>query len=94
MQEFYEIVAMYAPTVLTLLGVVVSYVKIFIGLKNNASNLMNDPKMVALKDELKTTKEELSLMRSQVNEMVRRQGELINELSKVEKYEDRENGKV
>lgn len=52
---------------------------------------MNDPKMVALKTELDSTKEELELMRSQIREMVRRQGELINELSKVVKYED--NGK-
>lgn len=94
MTEIYEIVALYAPTVLLALGTIVNYVKIFVGLKNNASNIMNDPKMIALKNELATTKEELTLMRSQVNEMVRRQGELINEMSKVVKYEDGKNNQM
>lgn len=94
MTEIYEIVALYAPTVLLALGTIINYVKIFVGLKNNASNIMNDPKMIALKNELATTKEELALMRSQVNEMVRRQGELINEMSKVVKYEDGKNNQM
>ena len=94
MTEIYEIVALYAPTVLLALGTIINYVKIFVGLKNNASNIMNDPKMIALKKELITTQEELALMRSQVNEMVRRQGELINEMSKVVKYEDGKNNQM
>lgn len=94
MTEIYEIVALYAPTVLLALGTIINYVKIFVGLKNNASNIMNDPKMIALKKELETTKDELALMRSQVNEMVRRQGELINEMSKVVKYEDGKNNQM
>ena len=55
---------------------------------------MSNPKMVALKKELDATREELALMRSQVNEMVRRQGELINEMSKVVRYEDGKNDKM
>ena len=94
MTEINEIVALYAPTVLLALGTIINYVKIFVGLKNNASNIMNDPKMIALKNELTATQEELALMRSQVNEMVRRQGELINEMSKVVKYEDGKNDKM
>lgn len=94
MTEIYEIVALYAPTVLLALGTIINYVKIFVGLKNNASNIMNDPKMIALKKELTATQEELTLMRSQVNEMVRRQGELINEMSKVVKYEDGKNNQM
>lgn len=94
MTEIYEIVALYAPTVLLALGTIINYVKIFVGLKNNASNIMNDPKMIALKNELTATQEELALMRSQVNEMVRRQGELINEMSKVVKYEDGKNNQM
>lgn len=94
MTEIYEIVALYAPTVLLALGTIINYVKIFVGLKNNASNIMNDPKMIALKKELTATQEELALMRSQVNEMVRRQGELINEMSKVVKYEDGKNNQM
>ena len=94
MTEIQEIVALYAPTVLLALGTIINYVKIFVGLKNNASNIMNDPKMIALKNELTATQEELALMRSQVNEMVRRQGELINEMSKVVKYEDGKNNQM
>ena len=94
MTEIYEIVALYAPTVLLALGTIINYVKIFVGLKNNANNIMNDPKMIALKNELTATQEELALMRSQVNEMVRRQGELINEMSKVVKYEDGKNDQM
>lgn len=89
--EIAQYIAIYAPTVLTVLGVILTYAKVFIGLKQNADNLMSNPKMVALKDELEQTKEELALMRSKMNEMLKRQGELINELSKVELYEDREN---
>ena len=94
MTEIYEIVALYAPTVLLALGTIINYVKIFVGLKNNANNIMNDPNMIALKKELTATQEELALMRSQVNEMVRRQGELINEMSKVVKYEDGKNNQM
>ena len=89
-----QYIAMYAPTVLTALGVIATYVKVFIGLKSNADNIMNNPKMVELKEELNNTKEELALMRSKMTEMLKRQGELINELSKVVKYEDRENDQM
>lgn len=94
MQEIYQYVAMYAPTVLTALGTAVSYLSVFRGLKQNANNLMSNPKMIALREELEATRAELALMRSQVNEMTRRQGELINEMSKVVKYEDGKNDKV
>lgn len=90
MEEIYQIIAMYAPTVLTALGVVATWVKIFKGLKDNASNIMNDTRMIALKEELNNTKEQLTNVQSQMAEMIRRQGELINELSKIEKYEDKD----
>ena len=90
MEEIYQIIAMYAPTVLTALGVVATWVKVFKGLKDNASNIMNDTRMIALKEELNNTKEQLTAVQSQMTEMIRRQGELINELSKIEKYEDKD----
>lgn len=91
MEELYQIIAMYAPTVLTVVGTILSYVKIFTGLKSNAKDIMNAPEMTALKTELKKTKEQLAITQTQLSEMVRRQGELINELSKVTKYEDKQN---
>ena len=90
MEEIYQIIAMYAPTVLTALGVVATLVKVFKGLKDNASNIMNDTRMIALKEELNNTKEQLTTVQSQMAEMIRRQGELINELSKIKKYEDKD----
>ena len=90
MEEIYQIIAMYAPTVLTALGVITTWVKVFKGLKDNASNIMNDTRMIALKEELNNTKEQLTAVQSQMAEMIRRQGELINELSKIEKYEDKD----
>lgn len=87
-------VSLYAPTVLLAIGTIVNFIKIFKGLKDNAENIMNDPKMVRLRGELDNTKNELSVIKSQLNEMIRRQGQLINEMTKVVEYEDRENDKV
>lgn len=87
-------VSLYAPTVLLAIGTIVNFVKIFKGLKDNAENIMSDPKMVALRTELDNSKTELIIIKSQLNEMIRRQGQLINEMTKVVEYEDRENDKV
>lgn len=87
-------VSLYAPTVLLAIGTIVNFIKIFKGLKDNAENIMNDPKMVKLRGELDNTKNELAVIKSQLNEMIRRQGQLINEMTKVVEYEDRENDKV
>ena len=87
-------VSLYAPTVLLAIGTIVNFLKIFKGLKDNAENIMNDPKMVKLRDELDNTKNELAVIKSQLDEMIRRQGQLINEMTKVVEYEDRENDKV
>ena len=87
-------VSLYAPTVLLAIGTIINFLKIFKGLKDNAENIMNDPKMVKLRGELDNTKKELSVIKSQLDEMIRRQGQLINEMTKVVEYEDRENDKV
>ena len=87
-------VSLYAPTVLLAIGTIVNFLKIFKGLKDNAENIMNDPKMVKLRGELDNTKNELAVIKSQLDEMIRRQGQLINEMTKVVEYEDRENDKV
>jgi hypothetical protein len=87
-------VSLYAPTVLLAIGTIVNFIKIFKGLKDNAENIMNDPKMVKLRGELDNTKNELAVIKSQLNEMIKRQGQLINEMTKVVEYEDRENDKV
>lgn len=87
-------VSLYAPTVLLAIGTIVNFLKIFKGLKDNAENIMNDPKMQALRNELDNSKQELLVIKNQLNEMIKRQGQLINEMTKVVEYEDRENDKV
>ena len=87
-------VSLYAPTVLLAIGTIINFLKIFKGLKDNAENIMNDPKMQALRNELDNSKQELAVIKNQLNEMIRRQGQLINELTKGVEYEDRENDKV
>ena len=87
-------VSLYAPTVLLAIGTIINFLKIFKGLKDNADNIMNDPKMQALRKELDNSKQELSVIKNQLNEMIRRQGQLINEMTKVVEYEDSENDKV
>ena len=94
LEQVWGVVALYAPTVLLAIGTILNYIKIFKGLQNNASNIMNDPKMQALRAELDNSKQELAVIKSQLNEMIRRQGQLINEMTKVVEYEDRENDKV
>lgn len=89
-----QYIAMYAPTVLMAISTLLNYVKLLSGLKNNASAIMQHPNMIALQNELENTKQELTLMRSQMKEMIERQGQLINELSKVEQYEVGKNEEV
>ena len=87
-------ISLYAPTVLLAIGTIINFLKIFKVLRDNAENIMNDPKMVKLRGELDNTKNELAVIKSQLDEMIRRQGQLINEMTKVVEYEDRENDKV
>lgn len=87
-------VSLYAPTVLLAIGTIVNFLKIFKGLKDNAENIMNDPKMQALRNELDNSKQELLVIKNQLNEMIKRQGQLINEMTKVVEYEDSKNDNV
>lgn len=87
-------VSLYAPTVLLAIGTIINFLKIFKGLKDNAENIMNDPKMQALRNELDNSKQELLVIKNQLNEMIRRQGQLINEMTKVVEYEDSKNDNV
>ena len=89
-----QYIAMYAPTVLMAISTILNYIKVISGLRNNATAIMNHPNMIALQNELESTKQELALMRNQMQEMIERQGQLINELSKVEKYEVGKNDKM
>ncbi len=72
-----ELIVMYAPTVLMVITTVVNYIKVLKGLKQED-----------LKAELERTKKMLEAQRNQNEEIIRTQKELINEVSKVVKYEN------
>lgn len=72
-----QLIVMYAPTVLMVISTVLNYVKVLKGLKQDD-----------LKAELNKTKAMLEAQRHQNEEIIRTQKELINEVSKVVKYED------
>lgn len=72
-----QLIVMYAPTVLMVISTVLNYVKVLKGLKQDD-----------LKAELNKTKTMLEAQRHQNEEIIRTQKELINEVSKVVKYED------
>ena len=72
-----ELIVMYAPTVLMVIATVLNYVKVLKGLKQED-----------LKAELERTKKMLEAQRHQNEEIIHTQKELINEVSKVVKYED------
>lgn len=76
-EQIKELIALYAPTVLMAIATIINYIKIFKGLKQED-----------LKAELDRTKKMLESQRQQNEEIIRTQKELINEVSKVVKYED------
>lgn len=76
-EEIKQLVILYAPTVLVAISTVLNYIKVLKGLKQDD-----------LKAELNRTKQMLEAQRNQNQEIIRTQKELINEVSKVVKYED------
>ena len=68
-----ELIAMYAPTVLMAVSVIMNYLKTFKELKRNVSNIENS----------KVLKE----TNNEITELKALQMELINELKRVEKYD-------
>lgn len=76
-EEIKQLVILYAPTVLVAISTILNYIKVLKGLKQDD-----------LKAELNRTKQMLEAQRNQNQEIIRTQKELINEVSKVVKYED------
>lgn len=76
-EEIKQLVILYAPTVIVAISTVLNYIKVLKGLKQDD-----------LKAELNRTKQMLEAQRNQNQEIIRTQKELINEVSKVVKYED------
>ena len=87
MDNIQELIVMYAPTIFMALTTLLNYLKTFKLLRTNASSILNEPRMVELRKELNESKEELKDIKRRLLELTIRESELINELSKVQKYE-------
>lgn len=87
MDNIQELIVMYAPTIFMALTTLLNYLKTFKLLRTNASSILNEPRMVELRKELNNSKEELKEIKQRLLELTIRESELINELSKVQKYE-------
>lgn len=87
MNNIQELIVMYAPTIFMALTTLLNYLKTFKLLRTNASSILNEPRMVELRKELNDSKEELKDIKRRLLELTIRESELINELSKVQKYE-------
>lgn len=83
--EIKELIAMYAPTVLMVISVIMNYLKTFKELKKNVSG--NKTETDRLKGEIDSLKEQLAMQAKDNLELKVLQMELINELKKVEKYD-------
>ena len=82
-----EYIALYAPTVLMVISVIMNYLKTFKELKRNVSNIENSQVLKDTKTEIAELKEQLARQAKENLELKVLQMELINELKKVEKYD-------
>ena len=82
-----ELIAMYAPTVLMAVSVIMNYLKTFKELKRNVSNIENSKVLKETKNQITELKEQLDMQAKENLELKALQMELINELKRVEKYD-------
>lgn len=83
--EIKELIAMYAPTVLMVISVIMNYLKTFKELKRNV--LGNKTETDRLKEEIDSLKEQLTMQAKENLELKVLHMELINELKRVKKYD-------
>lgn len=79
---------MYAPTVLMAIGTVVSYLTTFKALKTNVREMVDNSTIKGLRAEMRENKALLEQVLKDNAELKTTERELINELSKVKKYEN------
>ena len=82
-----ELIAMYAPTVLMAVSVIMNYLKTFKELKRNVSNIENSKVLKETNNEIAELKEQLAIQAKENLELKALQMELINELKRVERYD-------
>lgn len=83
--EIKELIAMYAPTVLMVISVIMNYLKTFKELKKNV--LGNKTETDRLKEEIDSLKEKLAMQAKDNLELKCLLMENVNELKKVQKYD-------
>lgn len=83
-----QFVVMYAPTVLMAIGTVVSYLTTFKALKTNVREMVDNSTIKGLRAEIRENKALLEQVLKDNAELKTTERELINELSKVKKYEN------
>ena len=83
-----ELIVMYAPTVILAVSTVASYLTTFKALKSNVTAMVEKKTIKDLIRELEETKALLRQTAQDNAEIKHTQKELINEISKVVKYED------
>lgn len=83
--EIKELIAMYAPTVLMVVSVIMNYIKTFKELKENT--LGNKTETDRLKGEIDSLKEQLAMQAKDNLELKVLLMENVNELKKVKKYD-------
>ena len=83
-----QFVVMYAPTVLMAIGTVVSYLTTFKALKTNVREMVDNSTIKGLRTEIRENNALLEQVLKDNAELKATERELINELSKVKKYEN------
>ena len=83
--EIKELIAMYAPTVLMVISVIMNYLKTFKELKKNG--LGNKTETDRLKEEIDSLKEQLAMQAKDNLQLKALLMENVNELKKVKKYD-------
>lgn len=87
-ETIHQFVVMYAPTVLMAIGTVVSYLTTFKALKTNVREMVDNPIIKGLRAEIRENKALLNQVIKDNAELKTTERELINEISKVKKYEN------
>ena len=87
-ETIHQFVVMYAPTVLMAIGTVVSYLTTFKALKTNVREMVDNSTIKGLRAEIRENKALLEQVLKDNAELKATERELINELSKVKKYEN------
>ena len=87
-ETIHQFVVMYAPTVLMAIGTVVSYLTTFKALKTNVREMVDNSTIKGLRAEIRENKALLEQVLKDNAELKATERELINEISKVKKYEN------